>query len=238
MLELIPASDALFLDIDGTLLDIASTPDGVIVTEALRQDLAQLHEKMGGALALISGRAIADIDALFAPLILPAAGSHGAEKRLTPAQEPETGIPVPEFLRDLISNLFKPYPGLYCQDKTYSFAVHYRNAPELEGLVHNALSELVASSQLPLRIMQGKMVFEVLGNDHTKGTALEYFMDCAPFSGRRPIYFGDDVTDLDAMECCRKLGGIAGQVGKITSAFESFFDSPEQVRNWIKEQVQ
>lgn len=226
-----PDRDALFLDIDGTLLDIASTPGAVIVPPVLLHNLAALHAKLGGALALISGRTLSEIDALFTPLRLPASGAHGAECRVTTVKEASSVLP--EAFRKHVIETFASYPALLIEDKKYSMAVHYRQAPGMSHAVETLLKEMIVKADEPLTILPGKMVYEVVYPWHNKGAALERFMTYPPFAGRRPVFIGDDETDVFAIHACRKLGGIADHVGR----GECFFSTPSDVREWIAEQV-
>ncbi len=225
-----PEQDALFLDIDGTLLDIAPTPGGVDVPQNLRDNLATLYKKLDGALALISGRSLDDIDTLFSPLHLPASGVHGAEWCLGTKKEEKT--PLPEKMRGEIKEVFSSYPALILEDKKYAVAVHCRQAPEMAGTIENILREIISGTDRSLVIMPGKMVFEVICHGHNKGTAIEHFMKCKPFAGRRPVFLGDDETDVFAINTCRKMGGVGIRVEEN----EEVFQSPLAVREWISRQ--
>lgn len=227
-----PLHDALFLDIDGTLLDIASTPDAVVVPESLKQHLAGLYEKLNGALALISGRTIDNIDALFHPLQLPASGVHGAEWRIE--SERKERRPLPDHIRHAVCERMQACPGIFIEDKKYAMAVHYRNMPELKLPTRRFLENLVAGSLEKLMLMSGKMVWEVVYPGHHKGTAIERFMMHKPFTGRRPVFLGDDETDVFAIRTCERLGGVAARVGQK----EDFLSTPRDVRQWLREQVQ
>jgi len=227
--RLCPTQDALFLDIDGTLLDIAPTPAGVIVPQSLLNSLSRLYERLGGALALISGRGLNDIDALFSPLHLPASGVHGVEWRID-AQKVERR-PLPEALRRNIHESFSHYPMILLEDKKYAMAVHYRRAPEMADTVESLLQKLVFRTGHHLSVMQGNMVFEVVYPGHHKGEAIERFMAHAPFAGRRPVFFGNDETDGFALNVCERLGGIGVQVG------HNAFPSPRALREWINQQA-
>lgn len=226
--------DALFLDIDGTLLDIAPAPDEVMIPPGLLDDLARLYEKLGGALALISGRSIENIYRLFSPLRLPVSGAHGAQW-LTCAEHGEKD-PLPVAISQAVIEKLSAYPELVFEDKRYAMAVHYRNAPELRDKVERILRDIVSASGEPLSVMRGKMVYEIVSPGHNKGTAIEYFMGQAPFAGRRPVFLGDDETDIFAMDACRKLGGIWAYVGKDIPAGHPF-SSPSDVRLWLKRQA-
>lgn len=225
-----PNRDALFLDIDGTLLDMAPMPDAVVVPPGLIENLTGLSRKLDGALALISGRPLQNIDALFHPLRLPASGVHGAQWRLATQQE-ELNV-LPESVRQAVLAEMAKYPGAVVEDKRYAMAVHYRSKPELADYVERALRGIVSSGPDVFSVMRGKMVCEIVYSGHNKGMALEHFMKHTPFAGRRPVFLGDDETDAFAIEACRKLGGIATRIG-----YENVFSSPQDVRMWLEKQA-
>lgn len=235
-LTLTPAQDALFLDIDGTLLDIAPTAQAVVVPETLVADLAVLAERLDGALALISGRMIHEIDALFAPLCLPCAGAHGAEWRLSSGGAVETASRLSDFLRDDIAAAFAKEDGVFVEDKIYSIAIHYRQAPLLGTKIEETLARLVVPYSETVTLLPGRKVAEIVQKEADKGGALHRFMQQAPFAGRRPIFFGDDVTDLAAVSVCRALGGAAFMVGRGDGGDETFA-SPAAVRDWVRRMV-
>ncbi|MDD3370467.1 MAG: trehalose-phosphatase [Alphaproteobacteria bacterium] len=228
-------NDALFLDIDGTLLDIAETPQSVIVPPSLLQTLERLSKKMNGALALITGRSLANVDDLFRPLKLPAAGSHGAELRLSANSNIETADPLPDALSTGIKAAFADIPGVIIEDKTYSLAVHYRKAPKAKPFLSKQLNELLAPFCDKLSLVEGKMVFEIalLGRD--KVFALRRFLQNAPFSGRTLVFIGDDAVDADAIDFCRQNGGVGVWVGSEYDGDR--FESPQSVRDWLKQQA-
>ncbi|MEK6747122.1 MAG: trehalose-phosphatase [Pseudomonadota bacterium] len=223
--------DALFLDIDGTILDIATKPDAVDVPKELIYNLEIMYKKLSGALALISGRPIENIDSLFYPLLLPVSGVHGAQWRI--GGKKDGTLALPENLRKEIYSEFSQYPILTLEDKKYSICVHYRQAPQMAEAIHSLLQNIIDKAAPYFSILSGKMVFEVMYSGHDKGKAVERFMVNFPFAGRRPIFLGDDETDMFAVNTCRKLGGIADQIGQDGS----FFSSPAEVRNWISKQV-
>ncbi len=225
------AHDALFLDIDGTLLDIAPTPGQVVVPPSLLSSLSVLQEKLGGALAVISGRQIKEIDALFRPLRLAASGVHGAEWRI--ASSLERKKPLPHALTEAISKEMARYPGIIVEDKKYAVSVHYRKAPEWGKSIGEFLQKAV-NAHPGLALLKGKMVHEVIQKGYDKGTALERFMHYAPFAGRRPVFLGDDESDVYAIDACRKLGGAAERIGH---GKNHPFHSPGHVRIWLKGQA-
>ena len=227
---------ALFLDVDGTLLDISRRPEDVIVPDDLRPMLDQAWHALGGAMALVSGRAIRDLDRLFAPLRLPAAGQHGTEIRLEPGGPVRT-LPasgVGQALREAAALLAAAHPGVEIEDKGMTLAVHYRAAPEAGPALGGALSQLVMRAGDGLALCRGKMVFELRDARITKASAVEAFLQRPPFAGRLPVFVGDDVTDEDGFEAVERHGGIAMPVGEArTSERRSTFATPADVREWL-----
>ena len=197
---------ALFLDVDGTLLDIAPTPDAVVVTSELKVLLSKLYEKSAGALALVSGRAISDLDNLFDPIRLPTAGQHGAEWRLVPDEDPRRLTTLPEGLRNGAVAVALQHPGMLAEDKGGAIALHVRARPELTAEVGAALVALVQDYP-SYEVLPGKAVFEIRQRGVHKGAAVEALIEHAPFAGRLPVFLGDDTTDLDAIELVRARGG-------------------------------
>jgi len=229
-----PLRDALFLDIDGTLLDIAPRPEDVAVPPTLVDDLGRLQHKLGGALAFISGRPILEADRLFAPLRLCGAGAHGAEWRLSPGGEVEAGPSLSHELRDELAAAFADLDGVIVEDKIYGVAVHYRRAPRKGGEAGRRVMALAEKRGKEIKIIHGRKVLEVVPSSNDKGTALERLMAVAPFKGRRPVFLGDDTTDLAAIAVCLKKGGLAARVGHGASR-RNAFASPATVRAWIHE---
>lgn len=228
------AKDALFLDIDGTILDIAPTAHDVVVPKTLVDSLDRLQHKLNGALAFLSGRTIQDIDRLFAPLRFPCAGAHGAEWRLSSGGPINSIAPLSESLRMKISGTFANMAGVRVEDKGYTIAVHYRQSPELAEKIKKALGEHIDQSEIPLTLIPGRKVFEIAMPSHNKGQALERFIKTAPFKNRRPVFLGDDITDIAAMGACLKNGGIAARIGN-SKANLNAFANPEAVRRWIND---
>jgi len=209
-----PDTHALFLDVDGTLLAIAPHPDAVRVSNDLLRLLAGLNERIGGALALVSGRAIANLDVLFDPLRLPCAGVHGLERRGADAvlhRSDAASLLAP--LKPAVADFVHARKGLLLEDKQQSLAVHFRNAPACEDEAEAFLRRLIASEAKNLELKRGKMVFEVKPSGANKGTAIAAFMDEQPFAGRKPVFIGDDVTDEDGFEVVNGLGGLSIRVG-------------------------
>jgi len=226
--------DALFLDIDGTIVDIAPTPEAVVVPEALKLSLSRLREKLSGALALISGRTLAAIDELFAPLKFAAAGAHGAEIRPAPTGPVERpAIPLTAAEKAAFAPIAKLDPRLRLEDKLYTLAIHYRSAPELEQTVLQRIDETVDRLPDNLRVLHGKAVVEVKRRGFDKGTGLRRLMEWPPFSGRRPLFFGDDITDEDAFAVLPEFGGMGVSVGRLLPGAITTMASPSSVRTWL-----
>ena len=230
---------ALFLDIDGTLLEIAETPRSVTVDPKLKELLGALSAGAGGALALVSGRRIAEMDALFRPLTLSAAGLHGFERRSASGAHQHRRTPATAALegaRRAMLELANQHTGLLVEDKRFALALHYRLAPDLQDLVASAMTQIAERARPEFELQMGKMVAELRPAGANKGAAVEQFMREAPFSGRRPVYLGDDLTDESAFEWVNQAGGlsIAVNVPGATAALERL-PSVAAVRAWLAE---
>jgi trehalose 6-phosphate phosphatase len=201
---------ALFLDVDGCLVDIAPSPDAVVVSPELPALLERLTERFGGALALVSGRPLAELERLFHPARPAAAGQHGLEWRGRPP------LPHPEGFAALdapLAAFTAAHPGVLLERKSHGFALHYRAAPAA-GAGALALARRLAGTTRPeLRVMPGKMVVELRMAGADKGTAIHSFMSTAPFHGRVPVFAGDDVTDEDGFAMVNAMGGHSIRVG-------------------------
>ena len=213
-----PSNDwALFLDIDGTLLELAPTPTDVVVPPDLPGLLENLQRSLGGAVALISGRSLADIDALFPSLALIAAGQHGAEIRLPNGATERLG-PADGVLAGLMANVATfaaARPGILVEDKGMTIAVHCRKVPRYQAELGLFLTDLAAEHADRLETIQGHRVFEIKPRNLSKRTAVERLMRIAPFAGRLPLFIGDDRTDEDGFAAVRALGGHAIRVGPV-----------------------
>jgi len=224
----------LFLDVDGTLLDMAPTPDAVRVDAPLVELLRRLEGACGGALALISGRQIVQLDALFSPLLLPAAGIHGFERRNAQGQffRPDHVGNGLEHLRYEVTRLGRTLHGVLLEDKGCAFALHYRQAPNLEETLRLRLARLVSETLPGFELLEGNHVVEIKPVEHNKATAIEAFMQEDPFSGRTPIFIGDDTTDLDGFTAVRRFDGVAVAVGSRIPGQVRLAD-PQDVREWL-----
>lgn len=233
---LAPAATALFLDIDGTLLEIAATPSAVRVDPALRALVARMHAATGGALALISGRRIADIDALFPGLRLAVAGQHGIERRDAAGGLHCHAVPQQELelLRSELAVLAHARRGVLFEDKGATLALHFRAAPQAEVGLRAALGALLEPFGGDFRIQPGKMVLEVKPAGKDKGTAVEEFLGEPPFAGRVPAFIGDDVTDEYGFRAVNAAGGCSIKVGEGASAARWRLTGVEAVRRWLE----
>jgi len=225
----------LFLDIDGTLLDIAPTPDAVNVESALLNLLRRLERACDGAIALITGRPIATVDALFAPLRLPVAGVHGFERRNAHGHyfRPSFIGSGLSFLRSEVTALAQSFHGVLLEDKGCAFAVHYRQAPNLEETIRLRVARLVSAALPAFEMLDGDHVIEIKPVEHDKSTAIQAFMQEEPFSGRSPVFIGDDTTDLDGFAAMKRFNGLAIAVGSRIHG-ESRLAAPRDVRAWLE----
>jgi trehalose 6-phosphate phosphatase len=229
-------SVALLLDIDGTILDMAVTPGSVVVSDSLRSSLAELHARCGGALALVSGRLIHDIDNLFAPLRLPAIGGHGAEMRLSGELATQAGDVdvIGDWLRKPVAAAAAADPRIILEDKATSLALHYRLAPQMEQTLKAKISAIVERAAVhDLEIMYGKAVIEIKSKHFSKGTAVCELMQRPPFLGRKPIFVGDDTTDISVFRILPALGGVGYSVERPLPGANGLFGSPHEVRRWL-----
>jgi trehalose 6-phosphate phosphatase len=229
---------AILLDVDGTLLDLAPTPREVFVSHALRDTLKRLSERTGGATAFVSGRPVSELDLIFSPLQLPAIGGHGAELRHLPGAEPEAPRlpPLDPAVKRQFAKIAEAGPGIILEDKGYSLALHYRLAPEKERAVRDAAAAVCAGmNTTSLELLPGKLVVEIKQAGFTKATAVRELMSYAPFAGRRPIFLGDDETDLGVFEIMPDFDGIGVSVGRTVPGVTACFDRPTDVRHWLEQ---
>ncbi|MBI1397379.1 MAG: trehalose-phosphatase [Betaproteobacteria bacterium] len=212
-LQTVPADGlALFLDFDGTLAPIAANPDAVEVHDSIVPALERLETCLDGAIAIISGRPIAEIDAFLAPLRLTAAGVHGAEIRDAHGEVRSRREPLPRALCEAVGELAAAHPGLLVENKGSALALHYRSAPELHDLCERTV-RMAVSNRPAWQVLSGKCVVEVKPAGVSKGKAVELLIAHAVFDGRTPVFFGDDVTDEDGFAAVQALGGLGVKVG-------------------------
>jgi trehalose 6-phosphate phosphatase len=226
---------AVLLDVDGTLLDLADTPQGVDVPQRLKWALMALDLQSGGATSFVSGRSMADLDRLFAPLRLAAVAGHGAELRARAGGAPQRfEAAIPAELRRRLEEFGATHEGIIVEDKGYSLALHYRLVPQSGVSVHAAVAAIRADyPQHPLDVLAGKSVVEVKPRGFNKGTGIRELMKSAPFRGRQPIFIGDDVTDEAAFAVLPEFDGIGFSVGRELPGVAGFFQTPSDVRDWL-----
>jgi trehalose 6-phosphate phosphatase len=222
---------ALLLDVDGTLIDIGPSPMAVHVPDALRAALTRLLAATVGALALVSGRPIRDLDRLFSPLTLPAIGGHGAEMRVAGDEVHGSAKALPEALRQRLAGAATPGSGVVVEDKGYSVALHYRGAPQHEARLRDLVaSGLKAFPGEDMEVLPGKAMIEVKRPGVSKGEAVRRLMRHAPFAGRLPVFLGDDVTDESVFAALPALGGKGFSVGRSFQGVAGIFAGPYEVR--------
>ena len=226
---------ALLLDVDGTIVDIGPSPTEVHVSEALLESLKDLFDLTGGAVALVSGRPIGDLDRLFAPLHLPTIGGHGAEMRLNDNQIFYWARPLPQDLRRRLADVVSLGPGIVVEDKNYSLALHYRNAPtQAEHLRRHIAVCRAAFPAEPTELLLGKALFEIKRPGVNKGDSIRKLMVHPPFSGRVPVFIGDDITDESVFEVLPEIGGKGFSVSRHFPGLTGIFQNPAQVRTALR----
>jgi trehalose 6-phosphate phosphatase len=227
---------AVLLDIDGTLLDLMPTPREVWVPPGLARTLNRLYQRTGGALALVSGRSLNDIDLIFAPDQFPAVGGHGAEMRIEGDSEAVAAHapPLDKELKRRLAAIAKLSPGILLEDKGYSLALHYRLAPHAEKAIYAAVSLIRADlPDAPIEVLPGKQVCEIKHSGFTKASGVRELMSHPPFMGRKPFFIGDDVTDESVFAIMPDLKGIAFSVGRRARGVAGHFDAPSDVREFL-----
>lgn len=234
-----PANIALFLDVDGTLLPIRDKPDDVVADSTLIATLRRCSLRLDGAMALVSGRAISEIDRIFAPEVFPAAGAHGAELRMHDGRTTSVDdAPLPEKALRPIERLVARHEELLLEHKRGGVSLHYRRAPTLETACRNLAHRVVDELGDAYRLIAGKMVFEIAPQAHNKGVAINEFLATPPFAGRRPVFVGDDVTDEDGFRVVNELGGVSIRVGDIADSEARFaLATAEDVVSWLQDAI-
>ncbi len=255
-----PARPALFLDLDGTLLELAEEPGAVELSERLRNLLPLLKAATGGAVAFVSGRPIREIDSLLAPHRFALAGVHGNERRSNGAAgtlpvdaarpgRRSTGAPPTETRQmttpvkesDVLDGVRREMhafraanPGVIVEDKQIGVALHYRKRSDLESPVLELAVRLEASLPPGYELLRGSMVVEIKPSAMNKGAAVRAFMREPPFAERTPVFVGDDVTDEAAFEAVNSLGGVAVKVRSGTSAAPWRLPNVDAVLAWLE----
>lgn len=227
---------AYFLDVDGTLIAFADSPDAIHVDDVLLGLITRLYRACGGALALVSGRALADLDRRLDGMRIPMAGQHGLELRDAQGQvrtHTDTPSAALNELKHRLSTLVASHQGLLLEDKGLALAVHYRQAPHLASYIHRQMNLWLADSGLPLQLQKGRYVLELKPAIQDKGTAIATFMQRVPFLGRLPVFIGDDVTDEHGFEMVNRLGGHSIKVGKGQTCARWRLPDVAAVRVWL-----
>jgi trehalose 6-phosphate phosphatase len=236
LVDILCPSCALFLDFDGTLVDLAPQPEAVIVPSGLVPTLEALSTYLGGALALISGRPIEQIDEFLNPLRLPVAGVHGTERRGAAGDMTLLSTHPMQRVEEAALALAGKHPQLRVENKRGSVALHYRQAPELETACLHAMQEAVEESP-GLTLLRGKMVVEAKPGGASKGHAIQAFLQEPPFAGRRPVFVGDDFTDEVGFATVQGLQGLGVKVGEGTSVAWQRLASPAALRYQLQAAV-
>jgi len=233
---------ALFLDVDGTLVDFVEHPDQLRASRRLIELVRKLHRLTQGAVALVSGRTIASVDAIFEPLRVPLAGLHGHERRDAlghTRQAPVEDVEARPLLlaRERFNKLVEQHPGTFVEEKGAAIALHYRRAPGAAEEVETLASALEGELPEPFCVQRGKMVLEIRSCEHSKGAAIEAFMNELPFENRIPVFIGDDATDEYGFRWVNEHGGLSIKVGPGTSSARFRFEDVGQVVGWLEDYV-
>lgn len=225
---------AYFLDVDGTLVEFAPSPDGIHVDADLLGLLKRLHQAGGGGLALVSGRALADLDTRLDGLRVPMAGQHGLERRDADGGIHHGAVPLPhQSIRNLLLGELQAHPGLLLEDKGMTLALHYRQAPALGAYVYRLMAGLANRLGKDYTLQKGKYVLELKPAAADKGKAIAAYLAEPPFAGRHPVFIGDDVTDEHGFEAINRLGGLSIKVGPGSTAARHRLADVAAVRNWL-----
>lgn len=233
MMPPVSENTALLLDIDGTLLDLARTPDAVKVPEGLVRALESLSRRFSGALAFVSGRSLESIDRLFAPFCPAAIGAHGGEVRGLDGNIRREPL-LPDSARRIFKGLSENIPGLLLEDKGSALALHYRLAPEALPVLLSAMEKQAKLFDAEnIQLLHGKAVIEARRKGVDKGAAVATLLKQKPFAGRAVLFGGDDATDEDVFRILPQLGGHGFSVGRRFPGAEHHFESPHAVREWL-----
>ncbi|MDR3408137.1 MAG: trehalose-phosphatase [Methylovirgula sp.] len=219
---------ALFLDLDGTLLDIAATPSSVVMPPTLVRDLQGAARALNGALAIVSGRALGEIDRLLHPLRLAGGSEHGAVIRLPDGTQDQTCVPVPPGWVQAFIELQRACPGVLIEAKPHNLVAHFRHAPAATTQVRRLAEALLTREPDAFELLEAKMAIEIRPRAATKARPVHRLMELTPFAGRYPVFVGDDVTDEDGFAAARAHGGLALDVATY------FGGEPQDVRHWLK----
>ena len=234
--DVLRPSCALFLDFDGTLVDIASHPQAVVIPPGLPGTLARMQDMLAGAVAVVSGRPIRQIDRLLAPLVLSVAGVHGGERRRADGSLARQAIRPMRQVRQAAQALVRAHPALRLEIKRGALALHYRQAPELQTLCLASMQAAVEQSP-GLTLLCGKMVVEAKPSCTSKSQAIEAFLQEPPFVARTAVFVGDDLTDEAAFISVQQHGGIGVKVGEGPTAARYRVANPTAMREAMEQAI-
>lgn len=227
---------ALFLDFDGSIVDIAPTPESIDVPENLPLLLAALREALGGAVAIVTGRPIEQIDGFLGAVVPAVAGLHGSERRAADGAiiRPTPPLHCPRNVRASLREFAARHQGVLVEDKKFAVALHYRLNPSLMDACRDAVNTALADETEDWQVVEGKFAFDVKPRAFTKGTAIEAFMREAPFRGRIPVFCGDDVTDEDGFAIVNAQGGVSVRIGEGSATRAAArVDTVEELLDWL-----
>ena len=227
---------ALFLDFDGCIVDIAPTPDSVVVPDRLPALLVALREALGGAVAIVSGRSIEQIDGFLGTAVPAVAGLHGLERRTADGGVVRPPVPRSDLqvVRAMLDAFAAERPGVLVEDKQYTVALHYRLSPSLRDDCRDVVDAALQAAPQGWQVVEGKFVFEIRPCGRTKGTAIEAFMGEAPFLGRTPVFCGDDITDEDGFAVVNARGGVSIRVGQGSATLAAAqVDTVGELLDWL-----
>ncbi len=236
--QVLQRHQALFLDFDGTLVEIAATPDSVEVPPELPQLLRALSDRLDGALALVSGRPIDELTRLLAPFAGAMAGQHGLERRRSDGDVLRCAAPPAlDRIRPVLAGFAERHSGVRLEDKGSSLALHYRQAPSLSATCRDVVRHAALASGGALKAIDGKMVIELLAQPSGKGGAIAAFLAEPPFRGRVPVFVGDDIGDEDGFAVVDRLGGTSVHVGAGATAARHRLADVAGVLAWLARSV-
>ncbi|CDY73712.1 Trehalose-6-phosphate phosphatase [Caballeronia glathei] len=230
------AETAFFFDFDGTLVELAPTPDGIVVPRTVPDILASLRRATNGAVAVVSGRGIDSIDAFLGMPDLPVAGLHGAERRDSNGDVQRVGFNDERLLRmeHALERVVNANPGMLLEIKGAALALHFRNAPDREPTARAATERLVKEYADAYVLQPGKMVYEIKPKDVDKGRAVRAFLGEPPFTGRTPVFVGDDLTDEKGFAVVNEVGGMSIKVGAGDTLAHARVDSVGAFLDWLQ----
>ncbi|HSD39946.1 MAG TPA: trehalose-phosphatase [Rhodocyclaceae bacterium] len=226
---------AYFLDMDGTLIEIAESPAAVSVDAALLNLIRCLHLNCRGAVALISGRSLADLEQHMGGSLIPMAGQHGLERRDASGHLHvfRSSSSAKYEIQGRLEPLLERHPNVILEDKGFSMALHYRRALPLAGYLHRVMRRLLSELGEGLHLQKGKRVIELRPEGFDKGKAVDAYLSESPFLGRRPVFIGDDLTDETAFSAVNRRGGFSIKVGEGPSCAQYGLPDVKAVREWL-----